>query len=194
MIKIGLCKTELVELRLDYLESLEEFSLDMIEEHRSRLILTIREPDEGGVNSFGSEKKLNFLTEAVKKGFRVDVEGNFAEKHGFDCTGQIVSRHYLESAPDYTHMAAFAEKYSGISAISKLAVKAGATSMADLIRLLGKYRNMAVMEMDGESSSRLLFSVLGSMLLYCHAGEKTSPGQLDCERAIEILNILKSQP
>lgn len=192
--KIGQCKTDLVELRLDYLESLDSFSLDTVEKYRSRLILTIREPDEGGVNSFGDQGKLYFIREAVKKGFLMDVEGNFAEKQGLDCTGQIVSRHYLESPPGYQDMVEFVERYAGISAISKLAVMEGKNTRISLVRLLGKYKGIAVMEMDGERSSRLLFSVLGSKLLYCHAGEKTSPGQLGCEEAVEILRLLKSRP
>ncbi len=190
--KIGQCKTDLVELRLDYLESVDSFRFCDIEDFKARLILTIRDPDEGGVNQFGDGQKLDFITEAVKKGFLVDVEGFFAEKHGLDCTGQIVSRHYLESTPDYSDMVEFVEQYEGIAGISKLAVKEGRDSRVDLIRLLGKHKNLAVMEVDGESSSRLLFSALGSKLLYCHAGEKTSPGQLECEEAVEILEMMKS--
>lgn len=190
--KVGNCRADLVELRLDYMNSLESITLDLIEEYRPKLILTVREPLEGGVNSFAHREKLDFLGKAVEKGFLVDVEGEFASKHGFECTGQIVSRHFLDREPLFSEMAGFVEKFSGIAAISKLAVKAGENSRYSLIRLLGKYKNIAVMEADGESSSRLLFSILGSKLLYCHEGEKTSPGQLRCDEAVGIMDFLRS--
>lgn len=181
-------------MRLDYLDSMDSFRFEDIVEFKGKLILTIRDPNEGGENQFRDGQKFNFMMEAVKKGFLVDVEGEFADKHKLDCNGQIVSRHYMESAPGYEDMAQFLDRYEGIARITKLAVKEGKNSRINLIRLLGNYRNIAVMEMDGEGSSRLLFSALGSKLLYCHAGEKTSPGQLGCEEALEILDLMKSQP
>lgn len=190
--KIGQCRSDLVELRLDYLESLDVFNPELVEPYRSRLIITIRETDEGGVNSYDDETKLSLLRDAVSRGFLVDIESGFAEKHSFDCRRQIVSRHYLKELPDYKEMEDFIEKYMETATTVKLAVKSGAGSRSSLIRLLGKYDNIAVMEADGESSSRLLYSVLGSRLLYCHAGEKTSPGQLGCDEATDILKILRA--
>lgn len=192
--KIGVNGTDLDELRLDYLESLDSFSLDHVERYKSRLILTLREPAEGGVHAFSVEEKLKFLNEAARRGFRVDVEGEFADKHGFDCAGQIVSMHCPGSEPSYAGMARFIERYREIAEVTKLAVKSGKSSRVNLIRLLGKYHGIAVMETDGEGSSRLLFSILGSKLLYCHAGERTSPGQLSCEEALGVLDALESQP
>lgn len=178
-----------MELRLDYLASVDSILLDSLEEKKNRLILTIRDVEEGGINVIEPGKKKSFLEEAAARGFLVDVEASFAEKNNFDCTGQIVSRHYLKTDPDYATLKEFVEKYSNKSKITKIALRSTSASRIQLVKLLGEYRNLAVMEVDGEQSSRLLFSLLGSRLLYCHLGEKTSPGQISCQEAMEFFRI-----
>lgn len=156
-----------------------------------RLVITVRDPEEGGIHSYDPEEKLEFLRNAVNMGFLVDVESRFAEEKHFDCSNQIVSRHYLQFDPSYEEVSGFVEKYSDESRITKIALRAGQDSRKILVRLLGKYKNIAVMETDGEGSSRILYSILGSRLLYCHAGEKTSPGQIGCEEAEGIFSLIR---
>lgn len=188
--RIGGCSADLVELRLDYLPSLTGFDFDLIELHRQRLILTVREPREGGVGDHRNEEKKIFLAGALERGYAVDVEADFAEQHGINIANQIVSRHYLDTDPSYDEISALVSKFNGISGITKVALRANSDSRKKLIRLLGEHDHIAVMETNGESASRILYSILGSTLLYCHAGEKTSPGQISCEEAGEIMDAL----
>lgn len=191
--RIGLCKTDYVELRLDYLKKLEDLEMESLSQHRDMLILTVRDPSEGGVYPVDTEKKKQFLENAIRLGFLVDIEAAFSEEYDVDCTGQIVSSHYLEEAPDYEVLKQFAEKYRDISKFTKIALKSGNDSFSKLVELLALYKNMAVMETDGDGSTRILYSLLGSKLIYCHSGEKTSPGQLSCDDAIRVLRIIEKK-
>lgn len=182
--------TDRVELRLDYLSSPCDIDLDALEGKKNRLILTLRDVSEGGAQQLDHGRKKAFLDEAVRRGFLVDVEATFAEEHDFNCRGQIVSRHYLDTDPDYSVLVEFAEKYRDVSYITKVALRSSESSRNLIARLLSEYENLAVMEVDGEESSRLLFSVLGSRLLYCHVGNKTSPGQMNCREAGEFFRII----
>lgn len=190
--KVGKYNTDLIELRLDYLHSLDGFDLHMLSGIKERLIITVRDPKEGGVNPFKDDVKITFLKRVVKESFLVDVESEFAERNNFDCRNQIVSRHYLHTDPSYEELNEFAHRYRGESKITKIALRFGESSLRKLVRLLSESDNLAVMEADGEASSRLLYSVLGSKLLYCHLGEKTSPGQLGCEEAKSIMDLIKN--
>lgn len=189
--QIGNLSAERVELRLDYLDDLSSFSLNAIEGMQDRLILTVRQVDEGGVNDFGDSVKKGFIVNAIRKGFLVDVEAAFAEKYSMDCRKQIVSKHYLKENPDFPELEEMAERYNTKAAIFKIALTSDHASRINLIRLLSRYDHLAVMEVDGEQSSRLLYSILGSRLLYCHTGEKTSQGQISCTEAEAILRIIR---
>lgn len=182
---------DLVELRLDYLDDLEKFPLEDFLPRRNRLILTVRDPEEGGVSEVEPARKVKSLTAAIEKGFMVDVEGTFVEKEKIDCRGMIVSRHFFRNEPDSREIEEFVERYSSTASIVKIALKSSPSSRIKLLELLRKYQNLAVMELDGESSTRLLFSLLGSKLLYCHLGEKTSPGQIGCPEAMQTLELFR---
>ncbi len=180
-------------MRLDYLDSLTSFDFDAIISYRQRMILTVRDMAEGGVKVHDADQKRKFLEEAMKRGFLVDVEAEYAEKYGFDCTGRIVSRHYFDHDPSFDELVKFVETYSGKARITKIALRSNDHSRITLARLLGEFSNLSVMETDGEGSSRILYSILGSKLLYCHTGEKTSPGQISCSEAEQILTILRKK-
>lgn len=185
--------SDMVELRLDYLPSLDMIDLVNIAKYREKLILTVRNKAEGGAGFHEPDEKIHFLRSAIESGFLVDVEALFAEKFHFDSSGQIVSRHFVDHDPGYDELREFVEKYSKDSRIVKVVIRESPESRSTLIRLLNEYSNLAVMEVDGESSSRFLYSMLGSLLLYCHAGEKTSPAQIECEEAYSILELLKQR-
>ncbi len=184
---------DLVELRLDYIGSLQDFDIEFIAPYREILILTVRDPSEGGVSNHSVESKLKFLRAAVSRGYLVDVEADFAEKNSFDTTGQIVSKHFLDKDPQFDELISLVKTYSERSRIIKIALRKRSDSRNTIIRLLDEFHNLAVMETDGEGSSRILYSLLGSCLLYCHIGEKTSPGQIGCDEAAQILSILRKR-
>lgn len=186
-------QTDLVELRLDYLHSLDEFELDNLDKYRKKLILTVREQNEGGINYHDPLKKKLFLSKAMAGGFLVDLEDSFVRKYGIDTSKAIVSSHFLEAEPESSQLSELVSTYSNHSYVTKVALRFSPTSRMKLVRLLGEFNNLAVMELDGESSSRILYSMLGSRLLYCHLGEKTSPGQISCDEAIEIINRLRNR-
>lgn len=189
---LGSVPSDMIELRLDYLKNLDEFDARPFEKFRERIIITVRDIREGGVNNHEPGRKIDLLTDARDRGFLTDIEGKFAAEHGVNCRGMIVSAHFLNSEPGIGELNAFVKEYSGVSIFTKIALRNSRTSRSKLISLLGSHSDLAVMELDGESSSRILYSILGSRLLYCHVGEKTSPGQMECSEATAILETIRA--
>lgn len=182
--------TDLVELRLDYFEELENLDLGILENFRDRLILTIREPAEGGVAPVDPGVKEKILRKAVAAGFLIDMEISVLGRVSIDHGNQILSRHFLDSDPPYEELENLAKNYAGRCSILKIALRKSDDSSGHLISLLNRHHNLAVMETDGDPASRIVYSILGSRLMYCHTGEKTSPGQMGCAEASRILGLL----
>lgn len=184
---------DLVELRLDYLDDLGQVDMGSLAEQRDRLILTVRSVEEGGINQHPRETKAAFLRRASGMGFTVDIEGSFVNDMKLDLPGAIVSRHYTDRDPSMEELCSFVDDFTSRAGLVKIVLRASHDSRMKLLRLLDRYRNrpLAVMELDGEPMTRILFSLMGSCLVYCHEGEKTSPGQLPCSEAREIMAEIK---
>lgn len=182
----------MVELRLDYCTNLGNLDLSILKQYRERLILTIRDPKEGGANLVKMETKAALLQTAVAEGFLVDLEVSNIGSIPLNSVGQILSRHYLEEEPSYGELESLVGEYEGKCRFFKIALKKSETSSQKLISLLNRHRNLVAMETDGDPASRILYSLLGSGLVYCHVGEKTSPGQTSCRSVSKIFGLLEN--
>ncbi len=163
----------------------------MLKKFRDRLILTIRDPQEGGVRAIEPHIKSGLIQSAIEGGFLVDIEISYLRNISVDYGNQILSRHYLGEPPLYRELEALAVEYEKKCRFLKIALRKSGNSSKYLISLLNRHRNLVAMETDGEPASRIVYSILGSRLIYCHILEKTSPGQISCDKAMRILNLLK---
>ena len=184
-------RTDLVEVRLDYFPDVESLEPAFLKECRDRLILTIRDPREGGKNHVDTKKKERFLRTAIEDGFLVDVEISNLNSMSLDYSNQILSRHYLIEDPTYEELESLVKEYSNKCRFLKIALRRNENSARKLISLLNRHHNLVVMEVDGDPASRIVYSLLGSKLIYCHVGEKTSPGQISCQDAARIFGLLE---
>ena len=176
---------------MDYLPDMEEIEPSIFKEFRNRLILTIRDPIEGGRNSVDTKKREQFLRTAIEDGFLVDIEISNLNSMALDYSGQILSRHYLKEDPTYEELESLANEYGNKCRYLKIALRRNENSSQKLISLLNRHHNLVVMEVDGDPVSRIVYSLLGSRLIYCHVGEKTSPGQISCQSASRIFDLLE---
>ena len=182
---------DLTELRLDYLKELNTGILEGLVAIKDKIILTVRDKKEGGVQSIDREIKTGFLKSAMEMGFLIDVEIEFLRENRIDYTGMIVSRHFLEEGPDYGTLEDIARIYSRKAGFVKIVTPASMVSHRNLIKLLGKYDNLAVMETGGDPMSRILYSILGSRLIYCYITQPTAQGQLTCNEVKEFFELIR---
>ena len=181
---------DLTELRLDYLHELNTNILEGLVAVKDRIILTVRDENEGGVRHIDRKIKTGFLQSAVEMGFLIDVETEFLCENYVDYTGMIVSRHFLEEEPDYETLENIAGIYTHRARFVKIVTPASMVSSRNLIKLLGKYDNVAVMELGSDPMTRILYSVLGSRLIYCYITEPTAKGQLKCSEVKEFFELI----
>lgn len=184
-------KTDLVELRLDYCNDLDGIDLQALEAFKDRLIITVRSGDEGGFRYIPQETRSKVLQSAIRRGFLVDIEISSPFLEDVEYGGQILSRHYIHRDPPLQELEDLAREYGDKCRVLKIALRKSENSSTNLISLLNRHHNIAVMETDGDPASRIIYSALGSRLLYCHMGEKTSPGQIGCNEAVKVLDLMK---
>ncbi len=178
--------SDILELRLDYLESLDSSILRHLMEKRNKLILTVREPSEGGRNRFTDANRLQFFTTAREMGFMTDIEAKFLVKYGA-LNSYIASFHKMEGILNRKEIEYPISSLSGRYTYFKIAAPATRENRLALIELVQTYGNVAAMELGGEPMYRIAFSILGSKLLYCSLGERTAEGQMDCKDARDII-------
>ena len=178
--------SDMLELRLDYLKSLDSSILRHLMEKRNKLILTVREQSEGGRNRFTDADRLQFFTTAREMGFMTDIEAKFLEKYDL-LNSYIASFHKMEGILTKKEIEYPISRLSGRYTYFKIAAPATRENRIAMIELVQTYGNVAAMELGGEPMYRIAFSILGSKLLYCSLGERTAEGQMDCMDARDII-------
>lgn len=178
-----------VELRLDYSKSLP--SIDKIEKYKDKIIVTIRDTKEGGINHISHEEKISYLNQLHKKGILYDVEAIFAKEYNVPVEGKIVSVHYFDEVPTYDEVYTLIKDFIHKAWIIKVAV-IGKKGYRELLVKLLDLTNVAVMPMAVDPMERIAFSLLGSKLIYGHVGEETAKGQMHYKTIKKILGYLTS--
>ena len=182
----GTC--DLIELRLDYLQEIGLDILEPLKPFAGRCIITLRSQDEGGINHIPEDIRVAFLTEAVKEGFMVDVE--LAASLRTNIRPFISSMHFLKELPEESTISGLVGKASGICKHVKIAYVPSPGSRSRVVHILEETKNLSIMEIGGGPESRIAFSLLGSEIIYCHLGDPTAPGQMECSRAVKIIDCL----
>lgn len=187
-VALGVRDADYVELRLDYHWDPE--SIDYTALSGRRVIATLREVDEGGVNSFSSEVKKKLIKLWRNLNILYDVEASFVERYGVEYEDSIVSIHILGDPGDLDRLVKKVEKYIERAFVVKIAVAPFKGYKSFLSKLLELGDNVAVMPMGVEPVERIAFALLGSKLIYGYVTEPTAKGQLHYRKIIEILNML----
>lgn len=184
-----LSDADLVELRLDYLNNVAFPPLEKLRSLKERVIITIRDVNEGGVNYIDPVLKREYLLRLYEEGFFYDVEARFARKYNVPTNGKIVSLHYFDRVPLYEEVYEVIKDFIESSWIVKVAVIGNKGYKTLLSRLL-ELEKIAVMPMGVNPLERIAFSILGSKLVYGHVGEETARGQMHYKSLKQILSYL----
>ena len=183
---------DLVELRLDYMQDPSSFDFSSIGDLKGKVIITIRDVEEGGVNRISDEAKAKILKSLHDQGFIYDVEARFLlRRPDVPFEGKIVSVHYFDRVPSFEEVESLMSHFEG-AWIRKIAV-IGKEGYRELLIKFAK-RGFAVMPMGTDPLERIAFSILGSELIYANAGEATAPGQMNYLTVKEMLRCLFQRP
>ena len=184
-------EADMIELRLDYSPKLVSLSTikECLGDLKDKLILTVRDVSEGGVNKINDEEKAKFLKEANKEGFIYDVEASFLERFPVPFEDKIVSAHYFNELPSYEEVENIVKKYLPSARFVKIAVM-GKGEYKTLLSSLLKFDKIVVLPMGVDPLERIAFGILGSKLIYTFVEAQTAPGQMHYSKAFEILSCL----
>ena len=182
--------SDLVELRLDYLKKPEDFDPSLIEDIKDRVIITVRDPSEGGVKEVDEDWKASLYKKLHDMGVLYDVEARFLRKRkDVPFEGKIVSAHFFDRVPSIKEVE---EIFKGFEEawIKKLAV----TAREGYKELLAHFarKSFAIMPIGSDPIERIAFATLGSELIYASLdkGLETAPGQMSYKKVKEILSCL----
>lgn len=184
---------DLFELRLDSLgQSVDEEKLSML---RAPLIITARDPREGGANNLSIQKRRNLLGHFLAHAAFLDVELRSARalRSIVDLARKrnvrlLLSFHDFNSTPSLGSLRAMARKAKSLgAAVFKIATRTDTPEQ--LARLLAFAASpdvdlptsvMGIGKLGRKSRRELMRR--GSILNYAHLGRSSIPGQPSLER------------
>jgi len=182
--------SDFVELRLDYLKRPEDFDPSIIEDIKDRVIITVRDPNEGGVKKVDEDWKASLYKKLYDMGVLYDVEVRFLKKRkDVPFERKIVSAHFFDRVPSIKEVEEIFKDFQG-AWVNKLAVIAKDGYKELLAHFTRK--GFAVMPMGSDPIERIAFAILGSELIYTSLDEglETAPGQMNYKKVKEILSCL----
>jgi len=171
---------DLFELRLDRLLATP------VPELPAPLIITARDPREGGANNLSPARRRALLLEFLPRAKYVDVELGSARalQHGRHKVGTIISFHDFESTPAATRLDDIASRARSLgAAIVKVATRTDTAAQLDrLLDFFERQREAADVVAMGMGklgrASRLELWRRGCLLNYVHLGSPAASGQL----------------
>ncbi|AAK40647.1 type I 3-dehydroquinate dehydratase [Saccharolobus solfataricus] len=184
---------DLIELRLDYLRE-REVSLisdyyEFLDKYKKKLIVTLRDKGEGGINQLADELKIKILNELYERQYLYDIEVSFLQKYDIPYDNRIVSVHYFNYLPTLEKIKEIVSKFSEKAFSVKIAVPSLKGYKEVLLPLL-EYENVTVIPMSNNSLERIAVGLLGSKLVYSYAIEPLAQGQLYYKKVIQIFNYI----
>ncbi|AFZ69902.1 3-dehydroquinate dehydratase [Caldisphaera lagunensis DSM 15908] len=184
-------KTDLIEIRLDYKKNLSVDDIDNFLKFKDKIIITIRDINEGGIFPIKEETKIRIYKKLYDYGIIYDLEQRFLEKYDLPYENKIVSVHYLNNLPSFNEILEKFKKYNDLFT-AKLAVRNIKGYKSILIKFLEVIENATAIPLGANWYERVAFSLLGSKLLYVYDKIQTGEGQPKLEDAMNIMkNIFK---
>lgn len=189
---------DLIELRLDCLES-EPDNLSEILENISRpVILTYRPSEQGGHRQLSRDDRKRFWTTQAPRGEDIwwDVEGDLAQELSADWSRVIVSHHDFNGVPDDLN-----EIYKRLAATPAQVIKI-AVQAHDLVDCIPVFQLLSSARRDGREiiaiamgnagiATRVLGPALGAFLTYGALAEDsaTAPGQVTARNLRSLYHV-----
>lgn len=191
---------DLLELRIDLLESDPEDSLKELKRTDMPVIITNRMREEGGSCTMCEDERIETLISLLPRADAVDIElcaqrrDAVVEKAKSMGKTVIISTHDFQRTPETDVMEEIIrESFEAGCDIAKLAVTPH--SLEDVLRLLRvtlQSRKAVCTIAMGEigKHARVMAPIYGSVMTYGYVGEKTAPGQLRVDELGAILKLL----
>ncbi|AWR97641.1 type I 3-dehydroquinate dehydratase [Acidianus sulfidivorans JP7] len=179
---------DLIELRLDYSLTLPD--INSLLPFKDKIIVTIRDVNEGGVNKLDDDVKKTYLNKLDEEGFLYDVEASFLEKYSVNYENKIVSMHYFNYVPDFQKIEYIINKYEEKAYTVKIAVIGKNGYKQLLSNLLFSHNKLTVLPMNTDPLERIAFGIFGSKLIYTYVDNPTAPGQMHYSKAMKIIRLL----
>jgi len=198
---VRMCKPpDLFELRLDRLVGIADQVERAVPKLRTPLIITARDPHEGGANKLRLRQRRDLLARFLNHADYIDVELRLASAllPSFDLAGnkrvrRIISFHDFKSTPSVRILTAKAREARSHGAdIFKLATRTDTPiQLRRLLEFMARSRldfGLAVMGIGKLGAiSRVLLARAGSVLIYASVGAVTvAEGQLSLEQLREL--------
>jgi 3-dehydroquinate dehydratase type I len=190
---------DLFELRLDALAPRADDVETLIPKLAAPLIITARDPHEGGANRLSVQQRRALLLRFMPHALYVDIELRSANalRSVVDLAreekiGRIISFHYLTNTPSIARLCDQARAAESLGAdVFKIATRTDTASQLD--RLL-RFYDMAILPTAAMGigklgrKARLELMRRGSVLNYAHLGNTRIAGQLslrEIQRAVD---------
>jgi 3-dehydroquinate dehydratase-1 len=180
---------DLIEIRADALSASPGQMDEAARKFRLPVILTVRDPAEGGVGNLSPERRLALFEDLMPRAALIDVELKNAARFApliaaamAGGKGVILSHHDFESVPSAARCGALLRRAAARGAtIFKIAATPGTPGdLAPLLALLSRESEVPVAAVAMGplgKAARLLFAQCGSALTYGYVDRSNAPGQ-----------------
>lgn len=180
---------DLLEIRVDAFAGREETLLAKLPKLKLPLIVTVRHPDEGGIQSLSTARRRELFRKFLPHAEFIDVELRSAKALAdvialarIADVKIIISHHDFQGTPSVAKLRALAAaaRKAGASVFKVATTTATAANVATLLTFQSSHKGLplSVMGMGGFGKiSRLLFAQAGSVVNYGYLGEAQVNGQ-----------------
>ncbi len=181
-------KADVIEIRLDLFVS-SQLTSDIYDRiTRKEVIITCRRKRDGGMFE-GDERDRIRLIKSFKADY-VDLEYDLPDEF-FDFNCKVIeSYHNFRETPDYEFLRNLIENKRGdyfkIATLGR-----SKKDVEKIVKVLCNYDDVIAFLMGEEFAyTRILSALLGAPFVYCYVGKPKAPGQIELNKAYEILRTL----
>ena len=202
--KLALKKSDLVEIRFDFLDTQDiPEVLEFLKKDLKKIVCTLRPKSEGGKFN-GNEKERIAIIKLIAEynPFLLDVEFNTMKQDKNlvkylkkSKANLLISNHDFKKTPSFTELKKKFNKMIKFSPNVKIVTTAKSTN--DSTRVLQLYNkkgktNLIAFAMGNQGRiSRILSLYLGSPFTYVSLGNPIAPGQFSVDEINKIINLKK---
>lgn len=203
-LKRGLKKSDLVEIRFDFLKpEIIPFVLQDIRRDLGRIVCTLRPKTEGGKFEGNERERISILKLIAEYNpFLLDVEFSTIKKNKelakylkTTKTSLLISEHDFGKTPSLSKMKLKINQMSKYSCNVKMVTTANSTDdstrVLELYGKKGKINLIAFAMGDAGRISRILSLYLGSPYTYVSLGRPVAPGQFSVDEVKKIIQLKK---
>ena len=204
IMKLALKKSDLVEIRFDFLDTQDiPEVLEFLKKDLKKIVCTLRPKSEGGKFN-GNEKERIAIIKLIAEynPFLLDVEFNTMKQDKNlvkylkkSKANLLISNHDFKKTPSFTELKKKFNKMIKFSPNVKIVTTAKSTN--DSTRVLQLYNkkgktNLIAFAMGNQGRiSRILSLYLGSPFTYVSLGNPIAPGQFSVDEINKIINLKK---